>query len=153
MKNALTAFASAASLCCALATAAWAQDYQYPYGGEAPTVPSNTGAPLYSYHNTAPQPGAVGSCEIISGNRVCNGNPAGYTYDSTPGGPVGSIIGAPFAMIAAPFGFVGGQPASSGATYAPATGTAPYSYGSSVPPQPGAVGYCDIISGNRICFP
>ena len=59
----------------------------------------------------------------------------------------------PFLFVTAPFGFFGGpQVASSGATYAPATGTGTYSYESHVPPQPGAVGYCDLISGNRVCF-
>ena len=43
------AFISAASLC-ALATAVSAQE-----------------APIYGYYRTAP----VGSCEMISGNRVC----------------------------------------------------------------------------------
>jgi hypothetical protein len=151
MRIALTAFVSAASLC-ALATAASAQDY--PFGGEAPTVASNTGAPLYSYHYTAPQPGAVGSCEVIAGNRVCNAGPAGYGYDTMPGGPVGAVIGAPFAVIAAPFGMMGGPPmAGAGGTYAPATGTPAYSYESHIAARPGAPGYCDIIAGNRVCFP
>jgi hypothetical protein len=123
-----------------LAAPAMAQEY--------PTVPDNTGAPLYSYRHTGPQPGVVGSCEILSGNRVCSDTPAGPGY-----GPVGTLIGAPFAILRAPFGFLGGtRVASSGETYAPATGTPAYSYESHVPPQPGAVGYCDIISGNRVCF-
>jgi hypothetical protein len=88
---------------------------------------------------------------MLSGNRVCTNTPApsyGYGY-----GPAGELIGAPVAILTAPFGFFGGpQVASSGATYAPATGTPAYSYESHVPPQPGAVGYCDIISGNRVCF-
>ena len=86
---------------------------------------------------------------MLSGNRVCTDTPAGYGY----GSPAGALIGAPFAIVTAPFGFLGGtRVASSGATYAPATGTGTYSYESHVPPQPGAVGYCDIISGNRVCF-
>jgi hypothetical protein len=144
MRNALMALC-AASLC-ALAAPAMAQEYS--------TVPDNTGAPLYSYRHTAPQPAAVGSCEILSGNRVCTATPAGYGAEYGYGyGPAGELIAAPVAIVTAPFGFFGGpQVASSGATYAPATGTGTYSYESHVPPQPGAVGYCDIISGNRVCF-
>ncbi len=41
-----------------------------PYSG--PTIPSATGAPPYSYHYTGPIPAAVGSCEIVAGNRVCH---------------------------------------------------------------------------------
>ena len=59
MRTALTAFISAASFC-AVATAASAQvatypyygATPYPYAGSAPTIPSHTGAPLYSYHHT-----------------------------------------------------------------------------------------------------
>ena len=82
MRHAITAFISAASFY-ALATAAAAQVapmYPYAYSGAAPTMPSNTGAPLYSYHHTGPRPGAVGRCEIIAGNRVCSGAPAAYGY-------------------------------------------------------------------------
>ncbi len=145
MRNALMALC-AASLC-TLAAPAMAQEY--------PTVPDNTGAPPYSYRYTGPQPGAVGSCEILSGNRVCSDTPAGYGYAGYGYGygPVGALIGAPFAIVTAPFGYFGGmRVASSGQTYAPATGTPAYSYESHVPPQPGAVGYCDLISGNRVCF-
>jgi hypothetical protein len=131
MRNALTALC-AVSLC-AFAAPAMAQEY-----------PSYTGAPAYHYT------GSVGSCEILSGNRVCTNTPAPYGYGY---GPVGELVGAPVAIVTAPFGFFGGpQMASSGATYAPATGTPAYSYESHVGPQPGAVGYCDIISGNRVCF-
>jgi hypothetical protein len=146
MRNALTVFASAASLCL-LATAAGAQDY-YPNSG--PTIPSQTGAPLYSYHHTRPQPGAVGSCDIIAGNRVCSAAPAGYGPNTA--GPFG-VFTAPFAVIGAPFGVGAAPVGASGGTYAPATGTAVWNYESQVPPQPGTVGYCDLISGNRICFP
>jgi len=53
----------------------------YPYGptatfaGSYPTVPSNTGAPAYSYstHASAPRPAPGGSCQILAGNRVCTG--------------------------------------------------------------------------------
>ncbi len=38
----------------------------------APTIPSATGAPLYSYHHVGPRPAAVGGCDVIAGNRVCN---------------------------------------------------------------------------------
>ena len=87
---------------------------------------------------------------MLSGNRVCTDTPAQYGYGY---GPAGELIAAPVAIVTAPFGFLGGsRVASSGATYAPATGAGTYSYESHVPPQPGAVGYCDLISGNRICF-
>jgi hypothetical protein len=53
----------------------------YPYGptatfaGGYPTVPSNTGAPAYSYstYASAPRPAPGGSCQILAGNRVCTG--------------------------------------------------------------------------------
>jgi hypothetical protein len=87
---------------------------------------------------------------MLSGNRVCTDTPAQYGYGY---GPAGELIAAPVAIVTAPFGFLGGsRVANSGATYAPATGTPAYSYESHVPPQPGAVGYCDIISGNHVCF-
>ena len=145
MRNALTAFISAASFC-ALATAASAQ-----------TVPSHTGAPLYSYHRTAPQPGTVGSCDIIAGNRVCSAAPAASGYGFASFGPFGALVAAPLGVVAAPFGMVDtmkGQPvvAASGETYAPATGTPPYSYEGQLPPQSGAIGRCDIIAGNRVCM-
>jgi hypothetical protein len=120
MRTAVTAFISAASFC-VLATAASAQvapfwgPTPYPYAGSAPTIPSNTGAPLYSYHHTTALPGAVGSCSIIAGNRVCSAMPAGtdnpapaYGYGYGAGGPVGVIVAAPFnaagAIASAPFG-------------------------------------------------
>ncbi len=162
-------FISAASLC-ALASAASAQTY---YGG-TPTVPSNTGTPAYSYESSVPpQPAAVGSCDIIAGNRVCSGQPAyaapvvGYS----PGyGPVGAIVAAPFGVagtvLTAPFGMLGanttpvaygmgsGTPYVGGSMTNPAaTGTEIDSYESHVPPQPGAVGFCDLISGNHVCMP
>jgi hypothetical protein len=170
MRNALTAFISAASFC-AIATAATAQDatmYPYPYPGAAPTSPSTTGAPLYSYHYTGPQPAAVGSCQIIAGNRVCDAGPAASGYGYAPnygyapgygyGGPIGAVVAAPFevagGLVTAPFGAFGAPVATTGgATYAPATGTPVYSYESQVPPQPGAVGHCDLLSGNHVCFP
>ncbi len=72
-------------------------------------------------------------------------------YNNGPMGPVGAVVAAPFnvagAVLAAPFGGMGG-----GMTYAPNTGTPPYSYGSQVPPAPAPTGHCDIISGNRVCF-
>jgi hypothetical protein len=153
MRIALTAFLSAASLC-ALATAASAQTVYYDTGA-APTIPSNTGAPLYSYHRTGAQPGVVGSCSIISGNRVCSampaddGSSAGYAYGG--GGPVGALIGAPMMVLTAPFGGPGYAYGGSGATYAPATGTPAYSYKSQVGPQRGMFGHCRIFSGNRVC--
>ena len=163
MRIALTAFISAASFC-AFATAASAQTYPYPFGaptaypyaGSAPTIPSNTGAPLYSYHRTTAQPGAVGSCSIIAGNRVCSSIPAG-TDNPAPGygygGPIGAVVAAPFnaagAVMAAPFGAFGA--AQPGYTYAPATGAPIYSYENQVGPQRAAVGHCDLIAGNRVC--
>ncbi len=134
MRNALTAFISAASFC-ALVTAASAQ-----------TVPPNPGAPLYSYYYTAPQPGAVGSCDIISGNRVCSAAPVGPGYGVAPLGPVGALVGAPFTVLGAVTGpMIGQSVVASGETYAPATSRPPY-------PQPGSVGYCEMISGNRVCM-
>ncbi len=135
MRTALAAFISAASFC-GFASAASAQ-----------TIPWNTGTPAYSYESQVPpQPAFNGSCDIISGNRVCSGAPAGYAPSgyATGYGPVGSIIAAPFDMagtvVTAPFGAVG-------------AGTPVYSYGSHVPPPRGAIGYCDKISGNMICMP
>ena len=161
MRNALTALISAASFC-AVATAASAQMLYYPDNGAAPTVPSATGAPLYGYrHNTGPRPGVVGSCEIISGNRICFSGPMGSDAGYAAGGPMGAVVGAPFAIIAAPFTAVGamGQPIvatgsyapAAGETYAPATGTPAYSYQSQVGAHPAWNGHCDVISGNRVC--
>ncbi len=118
------AFISAASLC-ALATAVSAQE-----------------APIYGYYRTAP----VGSCEMISGNRVCGAAPATSGYGFAPLGPFGALVAAPVEVIGAPFGMAG-QPvvAASGETYAPAVGTPVYGY-------PGAIGYCEMISGNRVCM-
>ena len=79
---------------------------------------ANTGTPAYSYESQVPpQPAAVGSCDIIAGNRVCSGQPAyaapvvGYA----PGyGPVGAIVAAPFdvagTVVTAPFGMFGAAP-------------------------------------------
>jgi hypothetical protein len=139
MRNTLTALISAASFC-ALATAASAQ-----------TIPDNTGAPANSYRYTAPQPGAFGHCEIISGNHVCFSGSMNAGYGYGYGGPVGAVIAAPVAVVEAPFNAFGSGPAyppGYGATYAPATGAPMYSYESQVRPQPGS---CNIISGNRVC--
>ena len=78
------------------------------------TIPSATGAPLYSYHRTGPVPAPAGECQIIAGNRVCNGAPAswwGYgpgPYGYAPGGPA---VAAPFnaagTLFAAPFAAAG----------------------------------------------
>ena len=153
MRTALTALISAASLC-AIATAASAQSAPvYADGGWAgwgPTIPSHTGAPLYSYHRTAAVPAVVGSCQILAGNRVCSDTPAD---GAAAYGPVGAVIAAPIMVAAAPFEMIGVIPAPNyGYTYAPATGAPAYAYGSQVGPQPGAVGSCSIISGNRVCF-
>jgi hypothetical protein len=195
MRIALTALVSGASFC-ALTTIATAQVVAPYYGGyEGPTRPSLTGAPLYSYHNQSAQPGVVGSCQVISGNRVCFATPAsainapGYGYGAYGygyGGPIGAVVAAPFdaagavaagtlnatgavaaapvaatgAVVGAPYGYgyapttVGygyGYAPAYGATYAPATGTPVYSYESQVGPQPGIVGHCSMISGNRVC--
>ena len=165
MRTALIASVSAASLC-ALASAASAQTYYY---GAPQTIPQNTGTPAYSYEShVAPQPAYNGSCDIIAGNRVCSGAPAGYGSSAyapsgyAPGlGPVGAIVAAPFEIVAAPFGGFGralaggaGTPiVGSGMTNPAATGTKVSSYESHVGPQPGAVGYCSLISGNHICMP
>ena len=64
--------------------------------------------------------------------------------------PVGAVVAAPFqvagAVISAPFMWLGGANPEAATTGAPA-----YSY-STLPPQPGVNGYCDIIAGNRVCF-
>jgi hypothetical protein len=64
--------------------------------------------------------------------------------------PVAAVIAAPFqvvgAVISAPFGWTTGWNTEAATTGAPA-----YSY-STMPPSPAVNGYCDIISGNRICF-
>ena len=64
--------------------------------------------------------------------------------------PFGAVIAAPFqvagAVISAPFGWLGGANPEAATTGAPA-----YSY-STLPPSPAVNGYCDIISGNRVCF-
>ena len=148
MRNALTALISAASLC-VMASAASAQ-VTYPYDGA--TVPDNTGAPLYGYRVTPAQPAVVGSCDIISGNRVCSSGQMGPNNGYAYGGPVGMLVGAPIAIVAAPFNGFGMTAAPVMAnTYAPATGTPTYSYETHVPPQPGAIGHCDLLSGNRVC--
>jgi hypothetical protein len=162
MRTTLTALISAGSFC-ALASAASAQ-----------TIPSNTGAPPYSYESQLPpQPAAVGSCDIVAGNRVCSANPtyAAPAPGYSPGyGPVGAIVAAPFdaagTVVTAPFGMFGAAPGTpvvygggAGTPYVggsmtnpAAAGTAIYSYESRVPPQPGAIGYCDLIAGNHVCF-
>jgi hypothetical protein len=67
-----------------------------------------------------------------------------------PDNPVGAVIAAPFqvagAVISAPFGWMTGWN-----TEAATTGAPTYSY-SNMPPSPAPNGYCDIISGNRVCF-
>jgi hypothetical protein len=64
--------------------------------------------------------------------------------------PVGAVIAAPFqvagTIITAPFTWLGPANPEAATTGAPA-----YSY-SNLPPQPAFNGYCDIISGNRVCF-
>lgn len=117
--------------------------YAAPYSGAAPTVPSATGAPLYSYRYTGPRPAVVGSCEIIAGNRVCNGAPAwgyGPNYAYAPGGLFGAAIAAPVnaaaTVAAAPVAAAG---AVAAAPFAP------------VAPAPAFVGQCQMLAGNRVC--
>ena len=163
MRTALTAFISAASFC-VLAPVASAQ-----------TIPSNTGTPAYSYEShVPPQPAFNGSCDIISGNRICSGQPvyAAPVVGYAPGyGPIGAIVAAPFnaadTVVTAPFGMFGAAPGTQvvystgdGTPYVggsmtnpAATGTEADSYESHVPPESGAIGYCNLISGNRICMP
>ena len=170
MRTALTAFISAASLC-ALGSVASAQTYYY---GAPPTIASNTGTPAYSYETQVPpQPAFNGSCDIISGNRVCSAAPA-YVAPApayAPAyGPLGAVVVAPFnaagTVLTAPFGMFGatpgtqvvygnpGTPYIAGTMTNPAaTGTKISSYESHVGVQPGAVGYCELISGNHVCMP
>ena len=145
MRNTLTALLSAASFC-AFAGA-------IPAAAQTPTIPSQTGAPAYSYDRTAPVPAPVGECQIIAGNRVCNGAPAyGYGYGPwangyAPGGPIGAVVAAPVtaagAVVAAPF--AGAAPTRPSLTGAPA-----YSYHRTAP-VPAVGGECQIIAGNRVC--
>ena len=128
-----------------------------PYSGSAPTVPSATGAPLYSYHHTRPIPAAVGSCEIIAGNRVCNGAPAwgyGPNYGYAAGGPIGAAITAPFnaaaTVAAAPVAATGAVAAAP--TIPSATGAPAYSYSPAAQaPMPAVGGECQILAGNHVC--
>jgi hypothetical protein len=64
--------------------------------------------------------------------------------------PVGAVVMAPFqvaqTVVTAPFMWLGGANPEAATTGAPA-----YSY-STLPPQPAVNGFCDIISGNRVCF-
>lgn len=181
MRNALTALLSAASLFAVAGVApASAQTYGTPwpyplqstYAGPYATAPSHTGTPAYSWHRDGPYPAVVGSCDIISGNRVCSAAPAGgyangYGYGYGPGGPIGAAVAAPFevagAIVSAPVAVVGAAPApwsyGPGAPYAgayptvpAATGAPPYSYRTaSETPQPGINGSCQILAGNRVC--
>jgi hypothetical protein len=78
---------------------------------------------------------------------------AAYPYPyAYPNNPVGAVIAAPFefagAVISAPFGWMGSGVYN---TEAATTGAPAYSY-SNIPPSPAYNGYCDIISGNHICF-
>jgi hypothetical protein len=152
--------ASIAALACAAPAAA--QTMYYDNGAPwsaGPTVPSNTGAPAYSWHRTGPAPAVNGQCEIISGNHVCTSGPGyGDGYGYAPGSMVAAPFDAAGMLVAAPMqaaGFVAGAPtyASPGYTVPQNTGTPAYSYASHVPPQPGVVGSCDIISGNHVCVP
>jgi hypothetical protein len=149
MRHTLTALLSGASLCAfAGVIPAAAQTYY----GTAPTIPSQTGAPAYSYHRTGPVPAPAGECQIIAGNRVCNAAPAypvgygygypyygyGYPYGYPPGGPIGAAVAAPLAtagaVAAAPLAATG---ALVGAPFAAA-------------PRPEPAG-CDKIAGNLVC--
>jgi hypothetical protein len=110
MKYGLTALLSAAALC----AFAWAAPAAAQVGAY-PTVSSNTGAPLYAYHRTGAVPAPSGKCEIIAGNRVCTGAPAGtyaYGYGFPGPFPFGAAVAAPVnaagALVAAPLAATGG---------------------------------------------
>ena len=80
---------------------------------------------------------------------------AGTTV-AAPFDAAGAIAAAPFGTLkpATPVGYAAGTPVVvGGATNPAATGAPIYSYESHVPPQPGAVGSCDLIAGNRVCMP
>jgi hypothetical protein len=148
MRHTLTALLSAASVCALAGVAPAAAQVFYgapgPYAAPAPgaythypegglvkgqsVVPPQISYSLPPSEEVA-QPGVVGSCSLIAGNRVCTDTPAhgyGYGYGyAAPGGLFGGLIGAPFAaagtLAAAPFEAAG---AVVGAPYAPAP--APY---------------------------
>ncbi len=165
MRHTLTALLSAASIVAFAGV--------IPAAAQVPTIPSATGAPLYSYHHTGPVPAPGGECQIIAGNRVCFAAPVygwGYgpgPYGYAPGGPAvaapfnaaGGLFAAPFAAagtlatapVAATGAVVGAPVAAVGHTVARRTGTPPYSYESRVAPGPAPVGSCDIVAGNRVC--
>ncbi len=173
MRHTLTALVSAASICAFAGVApAGAQAFygapgpyatpapgpytHYPEGGLVKgdsVVPPQISYSLPPSEQVA-QPGVVGSCSIIAGNRVCTDTPAynppqyGYGYGyGAPGGFLGAAVGAPVAaagaLAAAPFEAAG---ALTGAPYAPAPGlyapgpyaAAPMGYG------PAPVGYAPV---------
>jgi hypothetical protein len=132
-----------------------APGYGYGYGGpfwplgaavEAPFSAAGAVAAAPTA-GLAPAPAAVGSCEIIAGNRVCFGAPAwGYSpnYGYAPGGPIGAAIAAPFnaaaTVAAAPVAATG---AVAAAPLAPV--------GAPAAPAPAVAGQCQMLAGNRVC--
>ena len=137
MRTALTAFISAASFC-ALAPVASAQTPSgyAPFG----TVGSIVAAPF----------GAAGTILAAPFGTFGAGRTIAAPFDAA-----GTIVAAPFGTLrpGTPIGYVAETPVVGGMTNPAATGTPIYSYESHVPPQRGAVGYCDLISGNRVCIP
>ncbi len=142
MRHTLTALLSAASICAFAGVVPAAAQTYYPEGGPVKglsVVPSQTAYSLPPSEETA-QPGIVGSCSIIAGNRVCTDTPAngyGYGYGHGygaygEGGPLGAAVAAPFvaagALAAVPFEAAGATAgALTGAPYPYAPG--PYSAG------------------------
>ena len=150
MRHALTGLLSAASLC-AFAGA-------IPAAAQTPTIPSQTGAPAYSYHRTAPRPAVVGQCEVIAGNHVCNGAPAygSWAYGYPPGGPIGAAITAPVAAaanvaaapVAAAANVAAAPVAAAGAVAAaPFAPTYGYGYGYATAPYAGSAPTVPSLTG------
>ena len=138
MRTALTAFVSVVSFC-ALAPVASAQTLP---SGYAPfgTVGSIVAAPF----------GAAGTIVAAPFGTFGAGTTIAAPFDAA-----GTIVSAPFGTLrpGTPVAYGAGTPVVGGMTNPAATGTPIYSYESHVPPQPGAVGSCDLISGNRVCIP
>ena len=154
MRNALTALISAASLCALHQPIGSGRRLSLPIHRTAPTVANDVarrsmaiGTPRRTRRG-----GKLRTLSRVTGSAASGqmGSAAGYGYGY--GGPIGAIVGAPFAVVAMPFNAFGmtGAPVMSN-TVAPATGTPPYSYESHVAPQPAVLGHCDLIAGNRVC--
>jgi len=159
MRHALTALLSAASICAIAGIVPASAQAFYgapgPYASQVPgaythypeggLVKGDSVVPPQISYSLPPseevaQPAVVGSCSLISGNRVCTDTPAytppryGYGYGA-PGGFLGAAVGAPLAaagaLAAAPFEAAG---ALTGAPYAPGPYPAPYA---AAPAYPG----------------